>query len=103
MQGTMNRVSIRGGLVLAALLLALPVRAWVYPEHRAIMGTAVETLDPARRKALERLWEEARKGHEDRLCAAPWAGDQGTKPPCIDFAAWPALAGDHSCSAGDLQ
>src|SRR6185295_9745037 len=30
------------------------------------------------------------------------AGDQGTKPACIDFAAWPALAGDHSCSPRDL-
>jgi len=99
----MNRISIGGGLVLAALLLALPARAWVYPEHRAITGTAVETLDPARRRALERLWGEARKGHEERLCATPWAGVQGTKPPCIDYAAWPALAGDHSCSADDLR
>ena len=79
----MNRISIGGGFVLSALLLALPVRAWVYPEHRAITGTAVESLDPARRRALERLWEEARKGHEERLCATPWAGDQGRKPPCM--------------------
>jgi hypothetical protein len=88
--------------VLAALLLARPGSAWIYPEHRNIAGSAIEGLDPARRAALERLWAEARKGHEDRLCEKPWAGDQGNKPGCIDLAAFPALAGDHSCSADEL-
>ncbi len=87
---------------LAALFLALPARAWVYPEHRNIAGKAIEGLDPARKATLEKLWAEARKGHEDRLCAQPWAGDQGTKPTCIDLAAFPAIAGDHSCSADQL-
>ncbi|HLN57526.1 MAG TPA: hypothetical protein VK416_03140, partial [Thermoanaerobaculia bacterium] len=36
-----------------------------------------------------------------RLCADPWAGEQ-TKPDCLDWAAWSALAGDHSCSSADL-
>src|SRR5262249_50770005 len=27
---------------------------------------------------------------------------QGLKPQCIDYAAWPAVAGDHSCSAKDM-
>jgi hypothetical protein len=74
----------------------------VYPEHRNIAGSAIEGLDPARKATLERLWAEARKGHEDRLCENPWAGDQGKKPGCIDFAALPALAGDHSCSADEM-
>ena len=87
---------------LAALLLAHPASAWIYPEHRNIAGNAFEGLDPARKAALERLWAEARKGHEDRLCEKPWAGDQGNKPGCIDLAAFPALAGDHSCSADQL-
>ena len=82
--------------------LAGPAAAWVYPEHRNIAGSAIEGLDPARKATLERLWAEARKGHEDRLCESPWAGDQGKKPGCIDFAAFPALAGDHSCSADEM-
>ena len=52
--------------------------------------------------ALRELWALARKGHEDRLCAEPFAGDQGPNPGCIDLAAFPALAGDHSCSPSDL-
>ena len=88
--------------VLLAGLLAGPAAAWVYPEHRNIAGSAIEGLDPVRKATLERLWTEARKGHEERLCASPWAGDQGKKPGCIDFAALPALAGDHSCSADEM-
>jgi len=84
---------------LAALLLAPPALAWVYPEHRNIAGSAIAGLSPERKATLERLWAEARRGHEDRLCESPWAGDQGTKPGCIDLAAFPAIAGDHSCSA----
>ena len=89
-------------VVLAAVLLAAPAAAWVYPEHRDIAGKAIEGLDPAHKAALERLWAEARKGHEDRLCESPWAGDQGKKPGCIDLAAFPAIAGDHSCSADEM-
>ncbi|HVO49972.1 MAG TPA: hypothetical protein VMV60_03180 [Thermoanaerobaculia bacterium] len=89
-------------VALAAGLLAAPAEAWIYPEHRNIAGSAIEGLDPARKATLERLWAEARKGHEDRLCESPWAGDQGKKPGCIDFAAFPALSGDHSCSADDV-
>ena len=88
--------------MLAAGFLAGPAAAWIYPEHRNIAGSAIEGLDPARKATLEKLWAEARKGHEDRLCEKPWAGDQGNKPGCIDFAAFPALAGDHSCSADQL-
>ena len=88
-------------LVVVAALLATPAYAWVYPEHRDIAGAAVEGLDPARRAALAALWVEARRGAEERLCAEPWAGDQ-TKPDCLDWAAWSALAGDHSCSSADL-
>ena len=98
----MSRARASGALVLAAILVAPPAAAWIYPEHRNIAGAAFEGLDPARKLALEKLWAEARKGHEDRLCEKPWAGDQGNKPGCIDLAAFPALAGDHSCSADQL-
>ena len=88
-------------LAVVAALVASPAYAWVYPEHRDIAGAAVEGLDPARRAALAALWAEARRGAEERLCVDPWAGAQ-TKPDCLDWAAWSALAGDHSCSSADL-
>src|SRR4029453_12822876 len=53
------------------------------------------------RALLEQLWSEARVGHEARLCAQLIDTAPGN-PACIDFAAWPAIAGDHSCSARDL-
>lgn len=87
-------------LALAAASIAFPARAWIYPEHRSIAGTAVTGLSPADRAALDALWAEARTGYEARLCDTPWAADQGPKPVCLDWSAWPAIAGDHSCSAG---
>jgi hypothetical protein len=73
--------------------------AWIYPEHRDITILAVQTLDPERRAILSRLWAEARADHAQRLCEQPAEAAQGRKPACIDWAAWPAIAGDHSCSA----
>ncbi|HYN42270.1 MAG TPA: hypothetical protein VE129_10865 [Thermoanaerobaculia bacterium] len=98
----MSRARASSALVLAAILIAAPAQAWIYPEHRNIAASAIEGLDPAHRATLERLWAEARKGHEDRLCEKPWAGDQGNKPGCIDFAAFSAISGDHSCSADQM-
>jgi len=73
--------------------------AWIYPEHRDITVLSVQGLDPERHADLDRLWTEARAGHEKRLCEHAADASQGEKPPCIDWAAWPAIAGDHSCSA----
>lgn len=89
-------------LVLVAAAAALPARAWIYPEHRSIAGTAVSGLSNEDRAALDALWAEARTGYEARLCDTPWAGDQGPKPVCVDWSAFPAIAGDHSCSAGQM-
>jgi hypothetical protein len=76
--------------------------AWIYPEHRDQAQAAIGKLDPAHRARLDALWREARTGHEARLCESAAAGDQGEKVPCIDLAAWPAIAGDHSCSAENM-
>lgn len=90
-------------LLLAALLLAAPrASAWIHPEHRQIAGASIDGLDESRKRALRDLWALARQGHEERLCTDPFAGDQGPSPGCIDLAAFPALAGDHSCSPRDL-
>ena len=97
-----HRAGITAALAVGLLATALPARAWIYPEHRSIAGTAVSELAPADREALDALWAEARKGHEERLCDTPWAGDQGKNPACLDWSAWPAISGDHSCSAGQM-
>jgi hypothetical protein len=76
--------------------------AWIYPEHRDITLLAVQELDPERRAILNRLWAEARSGHEKRLCEQAADPEQARKPSCIDWAALPAIAGDHSCSAEDM-
>ena len=74
--------------------------AWLYPEHRDMTVLAVQRLDPATRASLDQLWSAARVGHETRLCAQLVDTAPGN-PACIDYAAWPAIAGDHACSTRD--
>ena len=77
-----------------------PASAWVFPEHHDISALAIEGLDPEHRAQLEKLWLLARTSHEARLCE-----DVASVTPhkdCLDYAAWPAIAGDHSCSARDM-
>lgn len=95
---------IRFLLVLSLLtaVAAPPSGAWVYPEHRAIALRAVLKLDPSRRAVLDGLWADARRGHEQRLSASPADTAQGEEPAAIDWCAWPAISGDHSCSSADL-
>src|SRR5262245_30957808 len=77
--------------------------AWLFPEHSDIMAAAIQELDPAQRAAFDKLWSEARGAHQDRLCADPIASStSATKPTCVNYASWPAIAGDHSCSAQDM-
>src|SRR5512139_1318403 len=87
-------------LLLASLPTAAP--AWIYPEHRDIAVAGVQKLSPQDREALQVLWTEAQKGFTGRLCPLLSAGDQGLKPGCVDFAAIPAMAGDHSCSPKEV-
>ena len=82
--------------------LAAPAHAWIYPEHRDIAVLAVEKLDPERRALFDRLWRDARTGHEQRLCEKVADSQQGVAPACIDWAAFPAIAGDHSCSSKNM-
>jgi hypothetical protein len=91
--------------IAAALLLLAPAapRAWIYPEHRDIAVAGLQKLTPEQQALLGRLWDEAREGYDGKLCPVPNAGDQGLVPPCLDFAAFPALSGDHSCSPRQVQ
>ena len=92
---------LRIGVFLLAYAAA-PAFAWVYPEHRDITVLAVESLDPDRRRIFDGLWAEARAGNETRLCEQSADGAQSVAPECIDWAAMPAIAGDHSCSSKQM-
>jgi hypothetical protein len=95
---------VAAGLPTLLLLGAVCPRAeaWVYPEHRDLAMLAVQQLDSDRAAILERLWSQARTGAEQRLCAAVADSTQGLAPTCIDWPAWSAIAGDHSCSSAQM-
>jgi hypothetical protein len=100
------RFTVNGARVALALALAVSTGsalAWVYPEHRDIALLAVEGLDAAHRAEFDRLWQEARGGNAQRLCARGADTEQGVTPPCIDWAALSAIAGDHSCSSKGMM
>lgn len=88
--------------VLAILLGMSITRAWVYPEHRDIALIAIQNLSPEYRSVLDALWAEARKGYELRLTEAVIDATQSTNPTQLDYASWPAISGDHSCSANNM-
>ena len=77
-------------------------KAWVYPEHRDIALIAIQNLSPEYRSVLDALWSEARKGYEFRLTEAVIDATQSTNPTQLDYASWPAISGDHSCSAKNM-
>jgi hypothetical protein len=76
--------------------------AWIYPEHRDIAVLAVQGLDAERSAEFDRLWQAARAGDEQRMCAMGADTGQGVTPACIDWAALSAIGGDHSCSSADM-
>lgn len=87
---------------LLAIALTTNTYAWVYPEHRGITLVAIQKLDSARKVILNKLWLQARKGHESRLDSLAADFQQDVKPNTIDFAAWPAIAADHSTSPQNM-
>jgi hypothetical protein len=82
--------------------LSRRAEALVYPEHRDVTVLAVQHLDADRAAVFQQLWAQARAGDENRLCAVGADSAQGLTPACIDWAAWPAIAGDHSCSSAQM-
>src|SRR5262245_58936587 len=93
---TMTNLRFRPALLILVLSLMWVRRAeaWIYPEHRDIASRAIAKLPAPARARLEQLWAESRVGYPAVLCKEMAAGDQGLSPVCVDFAAWPALAGD---------
>ncbi|MBT8387443.1 MAG: hypothetical protein KJO12_08540 [Ignavibacteria bacterium] len=76
--------------------------AWIYPEHRDIALFAIQNLSPEYRLILDKLWAEARTGYEERLTTAVIDATQSIEPTQLDFASWPAISGDHSCSPENM-
>jgi hypothetical protein len=72
--------------------------AWLYPEHRDIMYRAIERLDESRRKQLDKLWVAARRGFDKRLTLSVLDTSLTEDHEAIDYPAWSAIGGDHSCS-----
>lgn len=91
-------------ITILVLLLSISssVRAWVYPEHRDIAIQAVQILPPDYRTEFNRLWGVSRKGYEAFLCESAADASQGLTTDCIDWAAFSAIAGDHSCSSKEM-
>jgi hypothetical protein len=63
---------------------------------------AIQRLAPHDSATLGRLWAFARMGQESRLNLLPADTTDTVNPTTIDLAAWPAIAGDHSCSAANM-
>jgi len=92
-------------VLLTAIFLFISVcrlNAWIYPEHRDIALLAIQNLSPEYRAILDKLWANARIGYENRLTEAVIDATQSTKPTHLDFASWPAISGDHSCSPENM-
>jgi len=91
-------------IVLAVISLSNPVSsyAWVYSEHRDIAMQAIQFLSAEHQVELDQLWQESRTGYETKLCTNAAELDQGTQTKCLDWAAFSAIAGDHSCSSNEM-
>jgi hypothetical protein len=73
--------------------------SWIYPEHEDIAEAAIGRLPDDARAFYRELWIAA---GAPKACPEPVTVLQGPAPACVDFAAWSAIAGDHSCSPRQL-
>jgi len=89
-------------ILLFVINLTLTSNAWVYPEHRDITLLAIQKLDSAHRAILDQLWVWGRKGFESRLDVSVADVTQSVHPKYLDYAAWPAIGGDHSTSSENM-
>ena len=89
-------------VILLTCIVPINIHAWIYPEHRDITLLAIQKLETENRAQLDKFWAEARTGFEERLTAIIIDTLQTVQPDQLDFASWPAIAGDHSCSAENM-
>lgn len=80
----------------------LIAKAWVYPEHRLIFLKSLQQLDAKNTLFLKKIWNEVRVGNENRLTEHFFIEKQPAKIFQLDYASWPAIAGDHSCSPQEM-
>lgn len=93
-----------------ALFVPASAHAWIWPEHRDIAAEAMKDLPPAQRQTLETMWAGIKAIGGKQVCelivdpkAQPTDVARGDwEQVCVDYASFPALAGDHSCSAAEL-
>lgn len=97
-----NKFSVVLKSLILLFLITGSIDAWVYPEHREIALISIEKLSTFHRAILDRLWAEARKGYEFRLTESVIVPEQTVNPKYLDYASWPAIAGDHSCSSENM-
>ncbi|MFV1993378.1 MAG: hypothetical protein ACC635_05690 [Acidiferrobacterales bacterium] len=91
-----------GVIFVLSLSISNSAHAWVYSEHRDIAIQAVQNLDAEYRADFDRLWASSRTGSEKQLCENAAYSEQGQEADCLDWAAFSAIAGDHSCSSKEL-
>jgi hypothetical protein len=106
----MSASPLRVAAAALSLGFAVPAQAWIWPEHRDIAASAVNDLPAAQRKTLDGMWTDARTLGGKQVCTK--MVDPGAQPDdvklgdwdkvCVDFASFPALAADHSCSTTEL-
>ncbi len=89
-------------IVIFWLSLSNTALAWVYSEHRDIAMQAVQNLNTQYRADFDTLWRSSRSGFEKKLCESAADSTQGLKTDCLDWAAFSAIAGDHSCSSKEM-
>jgi len=92
-------------VLFTVIILSLGIsqlNAWIYPEHREIALLAIQKLSPEYRAIMDKLWADARIGYELRLTEAVIDATLSIEPTQLDFASWPAISGDHSCSSDNL-
>ncbi len=97
-------------VLVAATVVPTPAAAWIWPEHRDIAAEALKDLTPAQRKTIEQMWVGVRTLGGKQVCEK--VVDPGAYPVdvprgewdkvCVDYASFPALAADHSCSGAEL-
>ena len=98
----MKKVTVLTLVLLFLISISNDAVAWVYPEHRKIALLAIQKLNAEQRALFEQLWAEARRGYEGRLTLSVIDTTQSLAPTQLDFASWPAIAGDHSCSPSEM-
>lgn len=95
MYRTMLNLVLRTILAIVLSCAGSSAFGWICPGHRDNALLAVQGLDAQTRAEFNQLWQDARKGSEQRPCAQGADSNRGTNPTCIDRAAMSGIADDR--------